>query len=120
MSATSETSAATPSQPQPIGAVGFREWSAPQQRQIIIGLITAGAGLTLVIGGVAAFVMRIQIAAWWLGARSFFGTPLAQDDFWKVLIVAFHAVAFTGWGLLSIVAGCVVILDAFVRKQRKA
>jgi len=116
MSATSEATATTSSQ----HAVGLRQLSASQKRQVIIGVITGVAGVAFVIAGIAAFLVRQQLATLLFGARFFFSTPVAEIDSWKVFAVALHALAFTGYGILTIVAGCVVSLEVFISNRSES
>jgi len=114
MSATSETTA-TPSALSQSNE--HRSISASLQRQIIAGLIAAVGGVMIVAGGLVAYAIRVKLAVLLMDARVFFGIPVAEIDSLKILAVTLNALMVTGYGFVTIVAGCIVTINAHAKSR---
>lgn len=111
MSATNQISAT-------LGVVGApSDVKLRLRKQIAVALATAAIGGAIILVSIFVFMMRVPVAAMFLGARVVFGVPVAEIDALKVLMVAIQAVAAAAHGLVVMVGGSGVAFIAFIRQQ---
>lgn len=87
------------------------------RKQIAVSIVVAVMGFIFVLASIGIFFGRASIAEAILGARLFFGVPVAEIDALKVLAVGIGAFIGMLHGLIVMVAAGAVALTAFVRKQ---
>ena len=80
-----------------------------------IGIGAGAAGASSVLAGVVMIVLKIQIAATFLGARIIFGMPFDNSDATKIVLIAFLGLAAIGFGVLLSAAGAGLTLFGILR-----
>lgn len=87
------------------------------RRNVAISLAVGATGVFIALAGVGVFLMRIKIAATFLGARLLFGMPVADADAAKVVFVALSGLAVLAVGAITIVGGVAAALVTYGRKR---
>jgi hypothetical protein len=87
------------------------------RRNVAISLAVGATGVFIALAGVGVFLMRIKIAATFLGARLLFGMPVADGDAAKVAIVGLNGLAVVAVGAITIVGGVAAALITYARKR---
>jgi hypothetical protein len=112
MSATSEVSAS-------LGAARDVRSDVRQRlrKQIAVALAAAAVGAAIIACSILIFLMRVQVAATFLGARIVFGVPVSEIDALKVLMVVIQCAAAATHGMVVAVVGSGVAFAAYLRNE---
>lgn len=68
------------------------------RKEILVALGVGAVGVAVFFGGVVAFLMRVKLAEFVLGARVWFGVPVDDIDTLKVLAMTIHSLLIIVWG----------------------
>lgn len=89
-----------------------------QLKSLNLGARLAVGGAVGILLGFILFIMRLPIAATFLGADFFLGMPITRADASKIYLVSGHSLLILAGGLQLLISGAVV---SFVqaKKERK-
>ena len=69
--------------------------------EVKVALGVAAIGLAIAFIGAIAFLLRVKLAQFLLGANVWFSVPVSDTDGMKVLFMTIQTLAVTGWGLFT-------------------
>ena len=84
-------------------------------KEIPVALGVGAIGVVIFFAGAVAFLVRVKLAEFFLGARVWFGVPVADVDALKVLAMTIQILLVTAWGAGT---ACVAFVYAFFKWTR--
>lgn len=81
--------------------------------EIVVSLGVACAGMVVALCGAVAFLLRVKLAAVFLGARFLFEIPITDADASKVLFIALSSIGVVLYGMFTFAVAAGLALFAW-------